>query len=465
MEYVIEDGSAPVTDVATLYAGTVNAAAGRVENLSAHALLYISDGKLHRIPLAANGASPASQLRSDTLVGACKVSIDPSAIDYAAPDATPFVVTTKGPDGLCGTADDAVNSRRYDSATGAFVSSSTASLGMIRDPATLAPAYSLDKYGVSGGGHYLPLSGHAIGAPTPEVRHMLATAPGLGLLDIASSDADSELHVVDVVGVSHQALGQSLTGGGNWQLLGHDATAFYVYRNSGTTTLSTWSVVKITKRQPVATRLASGTGLIANAAMGQGLLYLTVQQASANKLYAMSKSAAGVPVEMESTPVTSVTTVLTSGSGVHQFLRASGLGGTPSYRVDMVDESGTVRATAANALPLALMDPAAIDLTRSESRTRFIYAAGIGSQGYADADLIGFDAASANPAPVAIGKLPGASSFAGNAAYANAAMAMNNFVAGQVIASSNGSFLSGGAKVFSFKADTANSLAFTTVKR
>lgn len=435
VEYVIEDGSIPVSDTMTLYTGTVNAGAGRIDNVAPYALLYIADGVVRGLPLVANGSAPSSHARTSfaTVVTACKFVPDPNANDYANPDATRVVVMSKGADGVCGTADDTTVPYRYDSASNTVPLIGAGGTGsFVRDAKTLAPAYQVEEDGVVTGGKYYVITEPSASGVRPKFRRVVGSTPGLALVDLGSADADSQLTALDVAARTYVTLGQAVTGGGGWQLIGHDATAFYAYRNGGTTVLSTWAVVKVTKAQPVATHIASGTGLVASAAMGQGLLYLTVQQPSANKLFTVDKASPYAMAQRESVPVTSLTTVLASAGPIHLFWRVNGLGTSPSYRIDMMDEDGALRASARDGVPMAMVQPATIDPSRGENRTRFIYASDVFGMSFSEASLISYDASTMGSSPVVIAKLPSSTlSFAGNPVFANAAAAPANFMGGR----------------------------------
>lgn len=465
VEHVIEDRD-PITDTFMLYSGTVNASAGRVENLKPHALLYIAGGQIRRVALEANGTAPTGQVKVTPAGSACGFMPSATSINYANPDATSVFLSTPNEFGDCEGREGNQVVLTYDAAAGNLKTSLLVGGGMfqLRDPATLAPAYSLQQTSLVVDGKVFPLVTSPAGSPARRFRTMVASAPGLALMDVGTSDTDSQLALVDAVNRSSQEFGTALTGGGYWQLIGHDATAFYVYR-SGTSLLSSWSVVKITKKQPVATRLASGTGVAGAAAMGDGVLYLTVHQMSQNKLYSVAK-ATGAMVDVVSSDRTSVATVLASAHGVHLLWITDNPDTAPTYRIELIDETTKRRASAANAMPLAMVEPTTINPFRSENRTRFVYASGLGAQGFAGASISSFDASAPDTAPLALGQLPAAATFAGTSVFAYAPLAIGNVGAGYVISSSNGNFVAGGAKAFSFKADTANSLVFTsTTKR
>ena len=459
VEYMIEDGSKSVSDTLTLYAGVVNAAAGRVDQITPHTLLYIAGGIVRAVPLLANGEAPSSALRGQATLSmsACRFMQEPNANNYADPTATRIGVIAQGPDNRCGTADDVPTPYYYDPALNLVQLVGGGSTGnFVRDPQTLAPSYQVMPYSLVS-----PSAAYAfMPYPGPSLRRMVISSPGMAVMELGSSEQDIQLVALDVVRRSYVELGPVATGA-NWQALGHDASAYYLYRNASAASSTSWTVLRNSKSQPQAVRMASGTGQVLNAAMGQGQLYLTVQQPAGNRLYAVAKASPHALVQLEATPPDRMSVVLASAGQVHLFLRVSGAGASATTSIDMVDEAGVVRATAASALPLALVEPASIDFSRSENRTRFLFAAGMGAQGYGDASLQSYDAG-AGGSGLEIGRLPGTSTLGGSAVFAHSSAALGNAVAGQVVSSANGSFLANGSRVFSFKADTPNSLVFTS---
>lgn len=458
VEYVIEDGSKSVSDTMTLYAGVVNAGAGRVDQITPHTLLYIADGIVKAVPLLANGEAPSSAVRGQASqsMSACRFMQEPNANNYADATATRIGVIAQGPDNRCGTDDDVPTPYFYDPALNLVQLTGGGSAGnFVRDPQTLAPSHQVLPYGVatpSAAYMFMPY-------PGPSFRRMVISSPGMAIMELGSSDQDIQMVALDVVRRSYVELGPAAAGA-NWQALGHDASAYYLYRNGSAASGTSWTVLRISKSQPLATRMASGTGQVLNAAMGQGQLYLTVQQPAGNKLYAVAKTSPHAMVQLEATASDRMSVVLASAGQVHLFLRVGGSGTGTTTSIDMVDEAGVVRATAASALPLALVEPASIDFSRSENRTRFLYAAGMGAQGYGDASLQAYDAG-VGGSSLALGRLPGTSTLGGSAVFAHTSAALGSTVAGQVASSANGSFLASGSRVFSFKVDTPNSLVFT----
>lgn len=457
VEYVIESASAIVTDMLTLRAGTATAASSSVTGLSARTLLYIVDGDIRRVPLAANGSAPAATRASST--DACRFVADENAENFGDPDASLLIVTTKGADNTCGTSDDGF---KLVTLTGGAVAegATTTVLGYLRSATTLAPAYSVTPLMVaptSGSGSTLALNTNGNVA-----RRIIASAASTMLIEWGSTAADSQIAVVSVDPYALTLLGTTLTGLGNWQAIGHDADNFYVYRNSGTTTTSTWTVLRINKAgTPAATVLATGTGLVSDTAMGQGLLYATVRQAAANKLFALSKTMAGTPTTIDSTPVSDLSRARTSAGSVHMIWRVVGT----ATHVDMVDENNQTLSTTAGGLPLTMDEPTTIDLRRSENRTRFVFAGGYGATAFSGATLNAYDAATGGSAPLLLGTLPGSATYGSDLVTASTGTPMGGFGAGHVARVSNNTVQADGARVFSFKADTAGSLAYTSTTR
>jgi len=464
VEYVIEDGSKPISDTMTLFSGEVVAGAGRVEKVAPQILLYIVQGTVMAVPLVANGSAPSSSVRGAAafVTTACKFLSEPNANNYTNPSSTKIGVTTAGPDKICGTSDDGSDPYVYDSVNNHVRLAGAGSAGnFVRDPKSYDPEYQIYP-----GGIYVVSQNmaYSILAKGLNFRRVVASSPGMAIVELGSSEADSRLVALDVVKRNYVELGPVATGS-NWQVIGYDESAYYLYRNSGTTPALSWSVIKIAKSRLAGAQIASGFGVVSNAAMGKGLMYLTVLQSSLNKLYSIDKREPNALVQLDSTPLNVQTTVLASAGTVHLFWRTTVSGSAPSYRIDMVDESNTIKASIENALPLSFVEASSLDFSRSENRTKFILARDVSSMDFSGASIASFDTAGASWSPVVLGKLPQASTLGGISVFAHVSAPLNSFVAGQAIASSNGSFSSASTKTFSFRVDTENSLVFASIVR
>lgn len=446
VEWVIESPSAVVTDARSVARGTVDTGAQRVADLQPYALVYVVGGDVRRVPLAANGSTPLSQVRRAGSASACGFVLD--AVDHANPESSRFIVSTAGNDGSCGTADDGRAEVRFDATQGLVYSPITgeAPLGLLRDPATFAPTAWIGATQVRfWDGSTVALPSTITGVVAASGNQVLVqTAAGLTMLTVSNG----KLLLPTPIG--------SLASGG-WRPIGHDAEAFYAYRNSDTTTNASWSVARITRQLPAGTVLATGSGQFSDAALGNDVIYATVRGTSLNRLLRMAKSSANSLTTLESTPTTAVSTVLTSSVGVHQVWRIADTGSSVQY----LDENGNAVSAAVNAaLPVAVLEPTAIDWLRSENRQRFVHAEGFGSLGFSGAALVGFD--SATRSTVAIGTLPGGSQFGTDVVYANAFGGPGSRGAGVASRSVAGSVQGAGAVAFSFDAASAGSLKLAT---
>ncbi len=421
----IEPITASITDVAVISSGTVDVTTATVRNIEPHALLYIVNGDVHRIPLRANGTAPISGLTKALINDACTFLIH--ANDFAEPDNSRYIVSSKGSDRQCGTYDDGQMEITLD-ASGRIrhQAPSIRINGLLREPATLAPSYWILSNGVQ--------------AWNPAALHVMRmnSAPPLGRVVIGTHNAavveyDNQLTVLRHDGwpnITETVLNRALTLGSGWQAIGFDPANFYVYRNDTTNATSTWSLLKITRTAPVATLLATGPGQIGAASMGTNLLYLTVRGTTTNTLLSIEKNGQGGTTTLESTPPSTFSSVRTSKNAVHQLWRLSGIGtATPSSTIEMLDESGNKPYAANSGFPLLFQPPSSLNFNISENRTRFLFTAGFTpSQGVADAPLLAYD--TDNHAITTLGMLPGANTFGQATVFANVTSSTNNFMAG-----------------------------------
>lgn len=459
-EYEIEPVTTSITATAVASSGTVDAALGRVDNIASHALLYIAAGDVRWLPLTANGTAPAGRVVRASIANACAFLVQEN--DYANPDGSGYVVSTQGADGVCGTADDGAIDVRAG-ATGVTVGPQLAepTLGYLRNPVTMAPTSRVTGNEVDSG----PSSSiFAIGVNGNRAQRIVGNAgssmvyefgtPGataLWFFDLRSALSDGPVR-----GVS--------TAGGGWQLIGYDAANYYVYRNGGTTTASTWQLLGISRAAPTATQLAGGTGLVVATAMGSNVLYATLQEFGGNRLIRLAKTSGGAPTTLEFDAPTTLATVLTSKLGVHQLWRVSGLGtANPNFQIEMKDEGlGGFYATSGG-VPLAVLEPSSVDFNNSENRTRFAFVTGYGARAFADAPMVVYD--SATLAATTVGVLPGASDFGTDQVLASFVSGSSDFFAGSATRISGGVAQGGSAKVFSGMAGSAGSLIYTDAKK
>ncbi len=456
VEWVIEAPSAVVSDARTVASGTVDAAAQTSSALTPYTLVYIVGGDVRRVSLVADGSAPADGVQRAGTSSACRFVLD--ALDQATSEATRFVVSTAGADGQCGSTDDGRAEVRLDAVLGLVFTPPSGELPLapLRDPATLAPrgwlgATQAQVWNPPAGGSF------AVRDAANAITSVLASTPAAALVESATG-----LAVIDFSGGT--AFTDSPVPGvaaGGWKLIGHDADHYYVYRNSDGTTSATWSVLRITRTLPSAVTLAGGTGQLASVGMGTGHLYGTVLGAAQNRLLRISKLVPGSVTTTEAAPTSTVTTVVTSASGVHQLWRVSGVGtGTVGRELQFVDETGLVLySSAAGGFPLAVMDEDTIDWRRSENRRRFVVADGYGDLAYSGASLVAFDAASRTA--VTLGTLPSSADLGGGFVFANAGCGPTAVGAG-FVARSDGGVVQAPSRAFSFDAGASGSLTLSS---
>ncbi|MEP6502115.1 MAG: hypothetical protein ABJD97_02200 [Betaproteobacteria bacterium] len=472
-EYVVEFGSSVLTDTRVVSSGSVDAAGMKTGTLQPYALLYIVGGDVRRVSLLANGSLPSTQVQRGHSTTACKFLANAEqqsigdAVDFATPENSRFQVSTAGPDGQRGTGDDGSAEVRLSATTGIVVTANTgaAPLGAFRGATTLAPRgwilpRSVVYWGASGAAD---TTATTRAAGDPAFVSAVQATPTTALMDDAT-----QLSVLDMTTGSapvESKLDAATTGGGGWVGIGFDATAFFAYRNAGSGAAARWSIVKVTRTSPHATVLGSGNGVVSVASMGSTLLYATVLGASDNRLLAVSKSI-GVPVTtLETSPLSTLTTVQTSANGIHELWRVVNIDTAAlNYAIEFIDESGALLySTSAGGYPMAAPDATVQRFDTSESRTRFVFANGYGSRAFGDATLMGYDTAA--KATRTFGALPGSVAFGVDTVDANTIGGPGGLMAGFAARSVDGVIASTGTQVFSFDFDSASSLAFTNVTR
>ncbi len=468
-EYMVEYGSSVLTDTRVVSTGSVDAANLKTGTLQPYALVYLVGGDVRRVPLQANGSLPSTLVQRAHSTTACKFLADANdkplgdAVDYATPENSRFVVSTAGADGQCGTSDDGVAEVRLSASSGLVYTESTDTtfMGVFRDAKTLAPRGWIFSRGAvywdANSGTPVTIRADA----SPAFQSVVQSAPTMALMDDGT-----QLSVVDFSPAAmtpvETLLDTATTGGGGWVGIGFDADAFYAYRNTGSGATAQWSVLKVTRSSPHATVLASAGGQVSVASMGSTLMYVSTLSDGGNALVAVSKSTGVPPVSLESTPPSTLTTVQTSASGVHELWRIVNIGTAAlNYELEFIDETGLrLYTTNAGGYPLTEPDAQVQRFDTSESRTRFVFASGYGARAFGDASLMGFDAASKQA--VTFGALPGNATFGTDTVYAGVIGGPMNAMAGFAARSVAGSIESSGAQVFSFDFATANSLQFAT---
>jgi hypothetical protein len=453
VEWAIEPANAAVTDAKLVASAALDTSASRTGPLKPYALVYIVGGDVRRVPLEANGSAPASRVRKAGSSSACVFVLD--AVDYAVPEQSRFVVSTAGLDGKCNTADDG----RAEVRLGADASVSLAPLtddlplAALRDPTSLAPRGWLTRTRATLWSS--PTSSIQLRPDTNPITKVLGVTPQSALVESAGG-----LSVIDFTGGTgfKETLLNSVTTTG-WQPIGFDAQNYYVYRNGSTATALNWTVSKVTRSSPSATTLASGAGEVSVASMGVDVLFANVIGTNVQDLRRIRKAVPGASDSVDSGPaVTSLSSVLTSASGVHLLWRLTGLGSAaPNYSIEMIDESGTkIYTSAPGGFSLGLADAPNVNFGNSENRSVFLFVEGYGKRFFGDATLTAYDTALRSARR--LGALPGSTEFGTDLVFANVVSGPATFATGYASRSINGVVQGSGTKVFTFDTATTSSL-------
>lgn len=458
-EYRIELANENVTDARLVSSGTVDAGGLRATSVLPHSLVYIVGGDVRLLPMQANGTAPASRVQRAESTSACRFEF--AANDFATPLNSRYIVSSAGSDGVCSTGDDGRAEVRLTS-TGAVVYlpiGGDAPLGVVRDPATLAPRGWIYPRTVV-------LWNNTAGTPfdiRASADPALARVVGNTYRSALVEDS-SQLSVFDFSGgtaYTETALGTTLTSGSGWQLIGFDADAYYVYRNAGSSLPSSWTVLRITRAAPVATVLATGNGIVTLSSMGSTVLYLTVFDQTDNRLARIDKSSGAIADT--GVGLTVFPSVQTSANGIHLLWRVTDFGtSAASYAIDFINESGTSLLSRTGGFPISVADAASENFNASESRSRFVYANGYtAGSAFNGATLETYDSATGTARE--LGALPGSAAFGSDFGFANAIGGPTGVGAAFAARSVGGVVQSDGARVYSFDLGSPNSLTATTV--
>jgi hypothetical protein len=482
-EYPIESGSSTdVSDALLVSSGSVNASSQQVTSVTPAFLMYIRGGDVVLLPMQANGNSPASQRISAGSSSACKFVRELAGIDYATPQNSRFIVTTAGADGACdedGGGDDGRAEVRKDASLGLVltpISTGSAPLGLVRDPATLAPAGWLyaRTLGLWNGSSYSYVTVRTNDQPA------LQSAVGSTYRQTLAWDG-TKLSVIDFSSLTvpvETALDPTVTASiVGWQLIGFDATAFYVYAASTTSFADPWQVLKVSLSAPAATEMAAGTGVVALSSMGNSWLYLTV----ADQLCS-GDSTCTYLVSVNKTDVGQIVTLNPVDGAPNTLIRMeAGANGIDLLSFEPVVESGPSVTTLAffndadqsplasplgeisSAKSMGLAAASTLNFNSSESRTRFVFATGYTvAQQFNSATLNALETSGASYSPIVLGALPGAADFGSDPSLASVIAGPLAYGSAYVAQVSGGSLQSSGSKVYSFDAGTANSLTLKT---
>lgn len=457
-EYVVEVASESITDTRLVLGGTVNAAQLSAGNIQPHALLYIYGGDVRSVSMQADGTAPSSKVKRSNTSSACRFVL--AANDHAAPDNSHFIVSTAGADGTCGNGDDGRAEVRLStgSSLGYSVITGDRPLEVAHDPATLAPRGWVFPRHVELWNTTPSTLVTTRAAGTPAITGVLAST-----YESALVEDGSRLSVLNFAGgssVTETPLDATLSAGNGWKLIGYDATHFYVFHDDPANTFSSpWTVLKITRANPTATLLASGTGLISVASMGNNVLYLTVFTPADNRLLRIGKAGGA---RFETTfPITTKPSVQTGANGRHQLWQVTGVGSASvSHAIDIVDENGAILYSATGGFPMSVAEAGTQNFNASESRTRFIFAQGFGARAFGDASLVSYDTLTGSA--TVLGTLPGSADYGSDFVFASAVGGPGSFGVGFATRSSGGNYVEQSAKVFSYDLGSAASIRNTT---
>ena len=465
-------------DTRVVSSGTVNTGAQQVTAIQSHTLVYIAGGGVRSVSLQANGEAPASRPPVSGSAEACMFLM--TANDYANPLNSRLLVARKGALGDCDMRSgnfpgELGNSELRFSARGELVVTPSGTtmetpVGVLRDTATLAPrAWLYTDHVVfwnDGAGTALPLSPpgtidpHIVVTSTDRSA-IVQRAGGLSVLDFPGGTT-----------INETTLDPSLTAGGNWNLIGYDADAVYLYKSAYDESIdsTSWTVLKITRSHPVASVLASGSGSVNFFSMGNNLLYFSVQEAGADQPYRLLRinKAGGLPAQTVY-PAFILPRVLTGAAGVH-LLELRDLTSIDAAKLVLrttlrfIDENDHTLYTADQGFPLASVEADTVSFGRSNNTTRFVFAAN-NAQSYAGAMLTAYDTTTRNS--TALGQLPAGADFGPGwdvAAYVNAGPTSSGVGLAARFSLPSG-VNEGDFKVFSFDLGTPNSLKYTTTAR
>ncbi len=440
-----------------------------------NAVVYIVGGDIKRLPLAATGSDPKAGIQSAGVTTLCKFSaentyIAPQGTDYANPLESKYLVSTKGSDGACNTADDGQAVVTFSTAGKplvAAVDASTAGLGRVlaslRNPITLKP--SAVVYGrtlvVS---QPSPASFPFAAAASPALTKVIETS-----VDLLVGEQNNRLTVLAIDG-RNTPLDATIAGGVGWESAGFDNNNFYVFRNSAplaSFSTSTWKLVRISRSSPTATILASGSGNLALAAMGTNSILATILSTSGYSLNRISKTTPGSPVVLQGPSTSVLSTVLASSQGTHMVLRSNLVnGGVSSISVDMVDETSNATVySRANAFVFDSIRPDFLFLNNSVDTTGFAILGDFSNTtGSLGASLIAYNAAG-KVATVA-GQFPNTTEFGSSRALsATGGSTGASFATGSLIAVSGTTYLTAPRRNYSFDPRVTNSIQYTTTVR
>ena len=459
-EFVVELASVNVSDAKLVSSGTLDSTNKRFTSLAPASLVYIRGGQMRSVPMQANGNSPASQIiTSGSTSSAC--GFDVSAIDYATPSNSRFLITTAGSDGVCKTSDDGLAEVRTQTGVGLVltpIASNARAFDVVRDPTTLAPRGWIYARTVGLWNGSVNTSFDIRTGGQPALTYVVGSTYNQTL---ASDNA--KLSVFTFTGgtaFSEVTLNPTTTAGTNWSLIGFDADNFYV--SSSTTSSAPWTVLKITRSSPTATVLASGTGAIQLSSMGTNVLYLTTQTTTSTRIVRIAKSNGALTTQ--DYPSSTFISIQTSTNGKHLAWIVDNAGTTSGiFTIGILDEANNTLYSASGGFPLTVAETDSLSLNNSESRSRFVFATGYTpANAFTDASLVSYDTAGIGTART-LGALPGSAEFGTDQGYVQAIAGPSSFGAAFAARTVGGVIQSSGSKVYSYDVLTPSSLRAKTV--
>jgi hypothetical protein len=249
-------------------------------------------------------------------------------------------------------------------------------------------------------------------------------------------------------------VGDSTASTVGWQLIGFDATAFYVYAASTTSFADPWQVLKVSLSAPAATEMAAGTGVVALSSMGNSWLYLTVADqlcsgdSTCTYLVSVNKTDVGL----------SIVNAEFVGAPNTLIRMEAGANGIDLLSFEPVVESGPSVTTLAffkdadqsplasplgeisSAKSMGLAAASTLNFNSSESRTRFVYATGYTvAQQFNSATLNALETSGASYSRIVLGALTGAADYGSDPSLASVIAGPSAYGSAYVARASGGS--------------------------
>ncbi len=387
----------PLLSSGTISTGTgTGTSARQVTALRPDTLLYIDQGRLRSLSMRVDTGAPVATPAAVSNALYCGFGL--AANDYARP------LNSRVVGKLCN--NGGTDELRLGSTGVQRAGRLTADpIGVLRDPVNLAPRAWIYTDSIvlwnAGTGTSVALSpansvGNAVILSTDRSA-VMRRAGTLSVLDFTGGAAYAETLLGAVT---------SLPNGSEWTPIGFDAEAYFFRADSLNETSNTvrWTVLKITRSNPTASVLATGTGSdrFTDAAMGRGLLYLTGLDASATgdtprfRIVRINKASGAVAQTVY--PPFVRPSLTTSPTGVHKLLQSESSNAFPNplrprTTLQFIDENGSVLYAAEGGRPVSTAAADMLRLDSSSNATRFVFAAcsPLAAGTYSGAALISYD--------------------------------------------------------------------------